>query len=74
MIRCTSGFVRILDDDNKLSDTIGKQVLNLLEEDFDERITYIQCRIRIQKNLKTLKKARHTAESMCVFREPVVLL
>jgi hypothetical protein len=67
MIRCTSGFVRILDDDNKLSDTIGKQVLNLLEEDFDERITYIQCRIRIQKNLKTLKKERHTAESMCVF-------
>jgi len=56
MIRCTSGFVCVLNDDNKLSDTIGKQVLNLLEEDFDERITYIQCRIRIQKNLKTLKK------------------
>ena len=32
---CKSGFVSILDDDNKLSDTIGKQVLDLLEEDFD---------------------------------------
>ena len=25
---CKSGFVSILDQDNKLSDTIGKQVLN----------------------------------------------
>ena len=32
---CKSGFVSILDNDNKLSDTIGKQVLDLLEEDFD---------------------------------------
>ena len=32
---CKSGFVSILDDDNKLSDTIGKQVLDLLEEDFN---------------------------------------
>jgi hypothetical protein len=32
---CKSGFVSILDDDNTLSDTIGKEVLNLLEEDFD---------------------------------------
>jgi len=32
---CKSGFVSVLDDDNKLSDTIGKQVLDLLEEDFD---------------------------------------
>ena len=31
---CKSGFVSILDQDNKLSDTIGKQVLDLLEEDF----------------------------------------
>jgi 5-methylcytosine-specific restriction enzyme subunit McrC len=32
---CKSGFVSILDNDNKLSYTIGKQVLDLLEEDFD---------------------------------------
>jgi 5-methylcytosine-specific restriction enzyme subunit McrC len=32
---CKSGFVSVLDNDNKLSDTIGKQVLDLLEEDFD---------------------------------------
>ena len=32
---CKSGFVSILDQDNKLSDTIGKQVLNLLEESFN---------------------------------------
>ncbi len=32
---CKSGFVSILDDDNKLSGTIGKQVLDLLEEDFN---------------------------------------
>jgi 5-methylcytosine-specific restriction enzyme subunit McrC len=32
---CKSGFVSVLDDDNKLSDTIGKQVLDLLEEDFN---------------------------------------
>jgi 5-methylcytosine-specific restriction enzyme subunit McrC len=32
---CKSGFVSILDDDNKLSETIGKQVLDLLEEDFN---------------------------------------
>ena len=56
MIRCTCGFVRILDDDNTLSATIGKQVLNLLEEDFDERITCIQCRIRIQRNIKNPQK------------------
>ena len=31
---CKSGFVSILDENNKLSDTIGKQVLDLLEEDF----------------------------------------
>ena len=31
---CKSGFVSILDQDNKLSDTIGKQVLNLLEEEW----------------------------------------
>ena len=31
---CKSGFVSILDEDNRLSKTIGKQVLNLLEEDF----------------------------------------
>jgi 5-methylcytosine-specific restriction enzyme subunit McrC len=32
---CKSGFVSILEGDNKLSDTIGKQVLDLLEEDFN---------------------------------------
>jgi 5-methylcytosine-specific restriction enzyme subunit McrC len=31
---CKSGFVSILDQDNKLSDTIGKQVLKLLEEEW----------------------------------------
>jgi len=31
---CKSGFVSVLDQDNKLSSTIGKQVLDLLEEDF----------------------------------------
>ena len=32
---CKSGFVSILDKDNKLSSTIGRQVLDLLEEDFN---------------------------------------
>tara|TARA_B110000902_G_C14212733_1_gene551974 strand:+ start:150 stop:1325 length:1176 start_codon:yes stop_codon:yes gene_type:complete len=32
---CKSGFVSILDQDNKLSKKIGKQVLDLLEEDFN---------------------------------------
>lgn len=32
---CKSGFVSILDENNKLSDTIGKQVLDLLEESFN---------------------------------------
>lgn len=31
---CKSGFVSILDQNNKLSDTIGKQVLKLLEEEW----------------------------------------
>jgi 5-methylcytosine-specific restriction enzyme subunit McrC len=31
---CKSGFVSILDEDNKLSHTIGKQVLKLLEEEW----------------------------------------
>ena len=31
---CKSGFVSVLDQDNKLSDTIGKQVLKLLEEEW----------------------------------------
>jgi 5-methylcytosine-specific restriction enzyme subunit McrC len=31
---CKSGFVSVLDQDNKLSSTIGKQVLDLLEESF----------------------------------------
>ena len=31
---CKSGFVSILDENNKLSDTIGKQVLKLLEEEW----------------------------------------
>ena len=31
---CKSGFVSILDQDNKLNDTIGKQVLKLLEEEW----------------------------------------
>jgi 5-methylcytosine-specific restriction enzyme subunit McrC len=31
---CKSGIVSILDQDNKLSDTIGKQVLKLLEEEW----------------------------------------
>ena len=32
---CKSGFVSILDENNKLSDTIGRQVLDLLEENFN---------------------------------------
>ena len=31
---CKSGFVSILNENNKLSDSIGKQVLDLLEENF----------------------------------------
>ena len=32
---CKSGFVSILDENNKLSDTIGRQVIELLEENFN---------------------------------------
>ena len=38
---CKSGFVTFLDDDNKLSATMGKQVLALLEEDFNELLKFI---------------------------------
>jgi len=31
---CKSGFISVLDENNKLSTTIGKEVLALLEEDF----------------------------------------
>ena len=32
---CKSGFVSILDENNKLSDSIGRQVIELLEENFN---------------------------------------
>ena len=32
---CKSGFVSILDENNNLSDSIGNQVLDLLEENFN---------------------------------------
>jgi len=31
---CKSGFVSVLDEDHKLSHTIGKQVLELLDEEW----------------------------------------
>jgi hypothetical protein len=37
---CKSGFVTFLDDDNKLSATMGKQVLDVLEEDFNALLKF----------------------------------
>ena len=39
---CKSGFVTVPDDDNKLSDTLGKQVLALLEEDFEDSLNLVR--------------------------------
>jgi hypothetical protein len=39
---CKSGFVTVLDDDNTCSATMGKQVLALLEEDFEDSLNLVR--------------------------------